>query len=68
MLTPHGSVPDGGLDHSVGSGGLPDLGGILGGLLGGAMASGGGSSGTTATGMPDIGGMLGGTPDDDKGR
>lgn len=68
MLTPHGSVPDGGLDRSAGRGGLPDLGGILGGLLGGAMAGGGGSSASDATGMPDIGSMLGGTPEDDKGH
>jgi uncharacterized protein YidB (DUF937 family) len=33
LLTPGGSVPSGGLDGAAGS--LPDLGGILGGLLGG---------------------------------
>jgi len=33
LLTPDGSVPSGGLDGAAGS--LPDLGGILGGLLGG---------------------------------
>ena len=33
LLTPDGTVPSGGLDSAAGS--LPDLGGILGGLLGG---------------------------------
>jgi len=33
LLTPDGTVPSGGLDKAAGS--LPDLGGILGGLLGG---------------------------------
>ena len=33
LLTPDGAVPSGGLDRAAGS--LPDLGGILGGLLGG---------------------------------
>ena len=32
-LTPDGTVPSGGLDQAAGS--LPDLGGIIGGLLGG---------------------------------
>ena len=68
MLTPHGSVPDGGLDQAAGGGGLPDLGGLLGGLLGGATTAGGGATGTGASGVPDIGGMLGGLLGDDKGR
>jgi uncharacterized protein YidB (DUF937 family) len=58
MLTPNGSVPDGGLNGAVASGGIPDLGGLLGGVLGGAGAAGG------AGGLDDLlgglGGMLGG--------
>ena len=34
MLTPDGSTPSGGLDGAAGGGGMPDLGGLLGGLLG----------------------------------
>ena len=52
MLTPDGREPSGGLDGAAGS--VPDLGGLLGGLLGG-------SGGTAAqSGMPDLGGILGG--------
>ena len=47
MLTPDGNVPSGGLDQAAG--GLGDLGGLLGGVLG---AGGAGSS--------DLGGLLGG--------
>ena len=58
MLTPNGSVPDGGLDGAAASGGIPDLGGLLGGVLGGAGGAGG------AGGLDDLlgglGGMLGG--------
>jgi uncharacterized protein YidB (DUF937 family) len=58
MLTPDGNVPDGGLNGAA-QGGLGDLGGMLGGLLGA------GSTGAGATGgLEDIlGGMLGGTKD-----
>ena len=58
MLTPDGKVPDGGLDGAIANGGLPDLGGMLGGLIGGGGAAG------SAGGLDDIlgglGGMLGG--------
>ena len=57
MLTPDGSVPEGGLNGAAG-GTVPDLGGLLGGVLGGAGATGG------AGGLDDLlgglGGMLGG--------
>ena len=52
MLTPDGTTPAGGLDGAAG-GGMPDLGGLLGGLLGGSAAGG-------QAGMPDLGGLLGG--------
>jgi uncharacterized protein YidB (DUF937 family) len=47
MLTPNGSVPSGGLNGAAG--GMPDLGGLLGGLTGG-----------TGSGSSDIGTVLGG--------
>lgn len=47
MLTPNGSVPSGGLNGAAG--GMPDLGGLLGGLTGG-----------TGSGSSDIGNVLGG--------
>ena len=53
MLTPDGATPAGGLNDTVG-GAMPDLGGLLGGLLGGS-----GSAGAQA-GLPDLGGLLGG--------
>ena len=53
MLTPNGTVPSGGLDKAA-SGGLGDLGGLLGGLLGG-----GGTAGSTDLGSV-LGGLLGG--------
>jgi uncharacterized protein YidB (DUF937 family) len=53
MLTPDGATPSGGLNGATG-GSMPDLGGLLGGLLGGGTAAGGQS------GMPDLGGILGG--------
>lgn len=60
MLTPNGQTPAGGLDNALGSGGLGDLGGLLGGLMGG---------GTGATGsLDDLLGGLGGTIGGDKGR
>jgi uncharacterized protein YidB (DUF937 family) len=49
MLTPKGNVPSGGLNQ----GGMPDLGGLLGGLTGGAGGSGG-------AGLDDLLGGLGG--------
>ena len=55
MLTPHGSVPSGGLGQAASG---MDLGSVLGGLLGGA-----GGSGSS----PDLGGMLGGLLGGDKG-
>ena len=61
MLTPNGSVPDGGLDGAVASGGIPDLGGLLGGVLGGAGGAGG------AAGLDDLLGGLGGMLGGDKG-
>jgi uncharacterized protein YidB (DUF937 family) len=47
MLTPNGSVPSGGLNGAAG--GMPDLGGLLGGLTGG-----------TGSGSSDLAGVLGG--------
>jgi uncharacterized protein YidB (DUF937 family) len=47
MLTPDGNVPSGGLDQAAG--GLGDLGGLLGGVLGAG-----------GTGSSDLGGLLGG--------
>jgi uncharacterized protein YidB (DUF937 family) len=58
MLTPKGTVPDGGLGQAASG---MDLGTVLGGLLGG----GGGTGGTG--GNPDLGGMLGGLLGGDKG-
>jgi uncharacterized protein YidB (DUF937 family) len=62
MLTPDGNVPDGGLGGAAGGSGMPDLGGMLGGLLGGAGAAGAGAAG--GAGLDDLlgglGGMLGG--------
>lgn len=60
MLTPNGQTPSGGLDKALGSGGLGDLGGLLGGLMGG------GSAGTGS--LDDVLGGLGGTLGDDKGH
>ena len=57
MLTPQGSVPDGGLDGAIGSGGMPDLGGLLGGLIGAGGAAGAGRS---PGGLDDLLGGLGG--------
>ena len=53
MLTPNGSTPAGGLNDAAGPGGMPDLGGLLGGLLGGA--AGAGSTGTPGTGATGTG-------------
>lgn len=59
MLTPNGQEPAGGLTGQ----GMPDLGGLLGGILGASGA--GGSAG--AGGQPDLEGMLGGLLGGDKG-
>jgi uncharacterized protein YidB (DUF937 family) len=64
MLTPNGSTPAGGLDSAAGSGGMPDLGGLLGGVLGGQSAGGSESS----AGLDDLLGGLGGLGGGDKGR
>jgi uncharacterized protein YidB (DUF937 family) len=53
MLTPDGTTPAGGLNGAPG-GSMPDLGGLLGGLLGRSGGAGG------QGGMPDLGGLLGG--------
>lgn len=67
MLTPDGNVPAGGLNGAAGSGGLPDLGGLLGGVLGGAGTGGTGRTGG-AGGLDDLLGGLGGMLGGDKGR
>ncbi len=59
MLTPNGQEPAGGLTGQ----GMPDLGGLLGGILGASGA--GGTAG--AGGQPDLEGMLGGLLGGDKG-
>lgn len=61
MLTPNGRTPEGGLNEALGSGGLGDLGGLLGGLMGGAGGTGTGN-------LDDLLGGLGGTLGSDKGR
>jgi uncharacterized protein YidB (DUF937 family) len=53
MLTPKGEAPAGGVNEAAANSG-PDLGGLLGGVLGGSGGSGG------SGGMPDLGGLLGG--------
>ena len=56
MLTPQGKVPEGGLDQAAQQG-MPDLGSLLGGVLGGA----GGTQAGGAGGLEDVlGGLLGG--------
>jgi uncharacterized protein YidB (DUF937 family) len=64
MLTPNGQVPDGGLDQAAQQE-MPDIAGMLGGLLGGASGSTGSAS---AAGLDDLLGGLGGTLGGDKGR
>lgn len=64
MLTPDGTVPAGGLNGATGGAGLPDLGGLLGGVLGGSASGGAGSAGGLDDLLGGLGGMLGG----DKGR
>ena len=58
MLTPDGQVPSGGLGEAAG--GMPDLGGLLGGLLGGSGAGTGASSGGVDDVLGGLGGLLGG--------
>lgn len=62
MLTPNGSVPDGGLNGAASSAGVPDIGSVLGGLLGASDGSGGTG---TEPGLDDLlgglGGLLGGS-------
>ena len=60
MLTPNGSVPDGGLDGAVASGGLGDLGGLLGGLMGGGGSGAAGGAGGLDDVLGGLGGLLGG--------
>jgi uncharacterized protein YidB (DUF937 family) len=55
MLTPNGSVPGGGLNQ----GGMPDLGGLLGGLTGGGAGASG--SGGLDDVLGGLGGLLGGS-------
>lgn len=67
MLTPDGTVPAGGLNGATGpGGGLPDLGGLLGGVLNGGGGATGGAAG--AGGLDDLLGGLGGMLGGDKGR
>jgi hypothetical protein len=54
MLTPDGSVPDGGLNGAAQGGGLGDLGGMLGGLLGGAGGAGGVGGAGGLGGLDDL--------------
>lgn len=65
MLTPDGTVPPAGLDGAAASGSGPDLGGLLGGLLG---SSTGGASGSGGPDLDDVlgglGGLLGGSDRD----
>ena len=64
MLTPQGKVPDGGLNQAA-QGQMPDLGALLGGLMGGA----GGTGGTGgAAGLDDLLGGLGGMLGGNKGQ
>jgi uncharacterized protein YidB (DUF937 family) len=58
MLTPNGQVPPGGLDQAAGS--MPDIGGLLGGLLGGSSGSGAQGAGGLGDVLGGLGGMLGG--------
>ncbi len=67
MLTPDGRTPDGGLANATG--GLPDLGGLLGGLLGGVNTTdASGSARDQGAGLDDLLGGLGGMLGGDKGR
>lgn len=63
MLTPDGSVPDGGLDGAIGGGGMPDLGGLLGGLTGAGGASGAGGTGGLDDLLGGLGNLMGGGQD-----
>ncbi|MGZ9275826.1 MAG: YidB family protein [Candidatus Limnocylindrales bacterium] len=69
MLTPGGKTPEGGLDSALGSGGVPDLGGLLGGVLGGGTGATAGSVGSAGgAGLDDLLGGLGGLLGGNKGR
>jgi uncharacterized protein YidB (DUF937 family) len=59
MLTPKGQLPDGGLNQAAQQQ-MPDLSGMLGGMLGGAGGSGAGGAGGLDDLIGSIGGMLGG--------
>lgn len=61
MLTPGGKAPEGGLGQATG-GGMPDLGGLLGGLIGGGAAGGTGTGGLDDL-LGGLGGMFGGEKD-----
>ena len=62
MLTPKGQVPDGGLNQAA-QGQMPDLGGLLGGLMGSA-----GGGDPNAAGLDDLLGGLGGLLGGSKGQ
>ena len=66
MLTPKGNLPDGGLNQAAQQQ-MPDLGSLLGGLMGAAGAGAAGQAGG-AGGLDDLLGGLGGTRGDDKGQ
>lgn len=73
MLTPKGTVPDGGLDGAAAggaAGGIPDLGDLIGGVLGGGAATSrsGARKPADAGGLDDVLGGLGGLLGGDKGR
>ncbi|HEX5015853.1 MAG TPA: YidB family protein [Candidatus Limnocylindrales bacterium] len=62
MLTPKGETPAGGVNEAAKNSG-PDIGDLIGGVLGGLGGMGGatGAGGAGGTqGMPDLGGLLGG--------
>jgi uncharacterized protein YidB (DUF937 family) len=63
MLTPQGQVPSGGLDQAA-QGQMPDLGGLLGGLMGAT----GGAGDPGAAGLDDLLGGLGGLLGGNKGQ
>ena len=63
MLTPTGKAPTGGVNEAAKNSG-PDLGGLLGGLLGSGGQVGAGGS----IEMPDLGGLLGGMLGGDQKR
>ena len=73
MLTPKGTVPDGGLDGAAAGGaasGIPDLGDLISGALGGGAATsrGGARKPVDAGGLDDVLGGLGGLLGGNEGR